>query len=139
MNTTDIILYETIFVENGKIRLAELHFERLFKGLQLLGGELPPDFTAQKIEAGIKKICGNIGSAKARVRLSASIVNGNLVHGAEAKALESGIEWEKDLKIDIYPHARKICNAYSNLKNSDLCYTMAHRHAKQHRIDDCIV
>ena len=39
-------LFETMIVNNQKIRLATLHFERLFAGLGLLKFEIPKLFTA---------------------------------------------------------------------------------------------
>jgi branched-chain amino acid aminotransferase len=47
---------------------------------------------------------------------------------------------ENGLVIDIYPDARKSCDAFSNLKSANfLPYTMAAQYAKENKLNDCLV
>ena len=85
----------------------------------------------------------------ARVRLSAFRGNGGLYE--PGNGLHYLIEcWPLDLSvndlnpngfdIDIYPHARKSCDKFSNLKSASyLPYVMAARYAMENKLDDCLV
>ncbi len=136
-------LFETMRVLNGTVRLADLHLERLFSGLQVLKLN-PPAFEKEKIPGYLNELCEKNGcSDSARVRLS--------VFGeAEEKAgwlmealpitTETGNWNEKGLVIDIFPFARKSIDAYSNLKTaSALPYRMAVLHAKEKGLDDTVL
>lgn len=143
-------LFETIKVINGKILLAQYHFERLFSGLSLLKFEIPKLFTAVKLTEEILGLCKkNECEQQARVRLSVFRGNGGL--NDEDKTLQYVIEcWPMDesvnklnengLVIDIYPDAKKSCDVFSNLKTANfLPYTMAALYAKENKLNDCLL
>ena len=141
-------LFETMKVVHGLIPLAPLHFERLFSGLTTLAYNIPSLITAEKFYEEIRLLCKkNNCEMLARVRLSVSRGNGGI--NDEQDELQYLIEcWplvEANQKkdgyiIDIFPGARKSCDAFSNLKSANyLPYVMAARYARQNKLDDCLV
>ncbi|HSU28397.1 MAG TPA: aminotransferase class IV, partial [Chitinophagaceae bacterium] len=141
-------LFETMRVKEGSILLAAYHFDRLFSGLATLKIEIPPGFNDSKLQQEILHLCTrNECTRLARVRLSVSREEepgkpGSLQWLIEASPLEKTMtEWnEKGLRIDIYPLARKSCDAFANLKSTSyLPYAMAAAYAKDHQWDDCLV
>lgn len=143
-------LFETIKVKQGKILLADHHFDRLFSGLALLKFEISRLFLRQRTEEEILSLCkkNNCGTL-ARIRLSVFKGNGGLYD--EDKALQYLIEcWplndsvntlnENGLVIDIYPDARKSCDRFSNLKSANfLPYSMAALFVKENKLNDALV
>ncbi|HEX2629618.1 MAG TPA: aminotransferase class IV [Chitinophagaceae bacterium] len=143
-------LFETMKVVNGKIQLAAFHFERLWEGLELMEANIPALVTAERLEKEILTLCiKNDCNDLGRVRLSLSRGNGGLYDGddslqytIEAWPLPDTIQQlnENGLVIDIYPHARKSCDRFANLKSANfLPYVMAARYARQHKFNDCLV
>jgi branched-chain amino acid aminotransferase len=143
-------LFETMKIHNGRLLLKELHFERLFKGLQLLKFDIPSLFTGQNLEKHIAGLCRkNSCEQLGRIRLSVFRGNGGLYD--EARTLEYIIEcWplddtasqlnENGLIIDIYPDARKTCDSFSNIKSASFQpYSMAALFAKENKLNDCLV
>jgi branched-chain amino acid aminotransferase len=143
-------LFETIKVLNGKILLADKHFERLFAGLALLKFEISLLFNRTRLEEEILHLCQKNNCDKlARIRLSVSRGNGGLYD--EDKKLQYLIEcWplsesenqlnENGLVIDVYPDARKSCDKFSNLKSANFQpYSMAALFAKEKKLNDCLV
>jgi branched-chain amino acid aminotransferase len=143
-------LFETMKMADGKIQLAPYHFERLFSGLSLLKFEIPKLFTAEKLQQDILALCRKNECEKlARIRLSVSGGHGGLYD--ENRYLQYLVEcWplngsvnqlnENGLVIDIYPDARKACDPFSNIKSASfLPYTMAALHAKENKLNDCLV
>lgn len=143
-------LFETMKVVNGHIVLEQLHFNRLFSGLELLKFEIPKLFTAEKIQQEILQLCRKNACEKmARVRLSVFRGNGGLYD--EDKTLQYLVEcWplnesvnklnENGLVIDVYQDARKNCDKFSNLKSANfLPYSMAALYAKENKLNDCLV
>lgn len=143
-------LFETMKVVNGKICLESYHFERFFSSLQLLQMELPALLTSAKLGQQVLQLCEkNKFSQLARVRLSAFRGNGGIFEGTddlqyliECWPLNESVNRlnENGLIIDIYPDARKSCDLFSNIKSANfLPYVMAARHAKQNKLNDCLV
>jgi branched-chain amino acid aminotransferase len=143
-------LFETMKVIDGKICLANYHFERIFSSLQLLQMDLPVFVTAEKLSQQVLQLCEkNKCSRLARVRLSAFRGNGGIFEGTdeiqyliECWPLNESVNQlnENGLIIDIYPHARKSCDQFSNIKSANfLPYVMAARYAKQNKWNDCLV
>lgn len=63
-------LYETMLLRKGKLELADKHWQRLWKGMQVLGFERPETYTVAFFEAAIDDLSGcNEASSLARVRL----------------------------------------------------------------------
>lgn len=143
-------LFETLKVSKGKIALAAYHFERLFSGLELLAYDIPRLFTCKILEEEILDLCRKNGcNNRARIRLSVFRGNGGLYDDdrklqyiIECWPLDESIEKlnQNGLVIDVYPHARKSCDAFSNLKSASfLPYAAAADYAKKNKLNDCFI
>lgn len=143
-------LFETMKIKEGKILLAELHFERLFKSLAILKIQIPRRFSKDILEKGIINLSKkNNCKEAARVRLSISRGNGGL-YDADDK-LQYVIECgplpgtmnklnKKGLLIGVFPSAKKSCDVFSNLKSaSHLPYVMGALFSKEKKLDDCLI
>jgi aminodeoxychorismate lyase len=144
-------LFETIKVVDGKILYAEEHFNRLWKGLQLLQFEVPKLFTKQKLQQQIEDVVvKNNHLSLARVRLT--IIKGdgglydainhfpNYIIQSWALPIEKGSFNENGLVVGFYNDAKKSCDAFCNIKhNNFLPYTMAALAAKQNKWNDALV
>jgi len=143
-------LFETMKLMDGRIALAEYHFERLFSGLSLLQFAIPKLFIPEKLEQEIlllarKNNCEHL----ARIRLSIFRGNGGLYD--DDKTLQYVMEcWplsesvnqlnENGLLVDVFPDARKSCDKFSNLKSANfLPYSMAALFAKKNKLNDCFM
>lgn len=143
-------LFETMHVKNKRIRLKDLHFERLFNGLKLLGFTLPPGFTAEFLESEIVRVLDhNPGPEAYRVRMT---VFRKGIEEADPEVpdyiiqcRELGGEYmllnREGLKIGICSSAfRKNSDSLSNLKsNNFLPYIQASRYGKSNGWDDCLI
>lgn len=137
-------VFETAKVYGGKLLLPALHFNRLFTSLQLLGIRPGPQFTPQLLEQNILQLCQINGcAALARVRLAvyrdetgeAGYVIEAFGLGAEAMHLNT-----EGWSLIVYPHARKSCDAFSNLKSAAyLPYVMAGAYAAEKGADEALV
>ena len=143
-------LFETMKIFRGRIMLEDLHFERLYYSLGLLGMRLPKLLTREKLVSAITVLCRkNKADQLGRVRLSFSRGNGGLLEGGdeavyliEAWPLEASIhQWNVNgLQLGIYEGARKNHDVYSNIKSSSfLPYIMAARNAKENKCNDNVV
>jgi len=143
-------LFETMKFDEGKIRLAELHFNRLFSGLKILKIQPSKFFTPEKISGEITALCkkNNCGE-NARVRLSVSRGSGGVFdcddrfsYLIECWPLSQAIdEWkENGLMIDIFQDARKSMDQFSNLKTANyLPYAMAALWAKENKLNEALL
>jgi branched-chain amino acid aminotransferase len=144
-------LFETLLVRDGRIRLREGHFDRLFSGLDHLRFTIPASFTRESLEAGILHLCRQNGhSALARVRLTVYRADGGLydpedfhprylIETAALNPADIALN-EKGLVIDIFPGGMKSCDTLANLKsNNFLLYAIAALHSREHRLNDCLV
>jgi len=141
-------LFETMKVINGKIRLGDYHFERLFSGMKILQFEIPGYFTASYLENKIAELCKKNQHSSARVRLMVFRGNGGLYDTGnkpnyiiQSWDVEHADELNSNgLIIDIYSEAKKSCDKFANLKtNNFLPYVMAALYIKQVNVNDCIV
>lgn len=143
-------LFETMKLTDGRITLADYHFERLFSGLSLLQFAIPKLFIPEKLEQEILLLARKNNCERlARIRLSVFRGNGGLYD--EDKTLQYVIEcWplsesvnqlnENGLLVDVFPDARKSCDKFSNLKSANfLPYSMAALFAKENKLNDCFV
>lgn len=143
--------FETMKMINGKVILADYHFERLFASLELLQFEKPNYFTAgylmEHIEALAKK---NYHTKLARIRLMIFRGEGGLYdpenhfpnHLIQTWELNpsNNILNENGLVVDIFKDARKACDNYSHVKsNNYLPYVMAALWAKKNHLNDAIL
>jgi branched-chain amino acid aminotransferase len=143
-------LFETMKVIQGKIGLANFHFERLICSLQILKISLPKQITIERLEKEIKELCEeNSCSARARVRFSVSGGNGGLYDSdneftylIECWPLDDAFSTlnEPGLIIDVFPDARKSIDKFSNLKSAScLPYVMAALWAKENKLNDALI
>lgn len=143
-------LFETLKIASGKILLSDLHFERLFRGFEVLKWRAPGFFLPQMLSLQILDTCEkNNCEMLARVRLSVSGGNGGLYDNDEK--IQYMIEcWplpgtinglnEIGLTIDIFPDARKSCDIFSTLKSSShLPYVMAAKFVKKNKLNDALL
>ena len=135
---------------NGKIILPDYHFERLFKGMQLLQIEKPLQFTSAHITNCIYTLCKkNDHTQSARIRLNIFRGKGGLYDAENHKPNFIIESWKiKDerklnsngLTVDIYPDAKKSCDVFSNVKsNNFLPYAMGALYAKKNKLNDAIL
>ena len=144
-------LFETIKIKNGKIELADEHFARLWKGMQVLQFDVPKHFSPEKLEEQIIALAEkNTHQSGARVRLSIIRGDGGLF---DAKNLtpyfiiqtwplpEGNGEWNSNgLVAGIYSEVKKSCDILSNLKhNNYLPYVLAALQAKKEKWNDAIL
>jgi len=133
-------LFETMKWKNGKIQLKDLHFGRLLKSLLLLGIELPQEFTIDLISDSINKLCDDKDLDHARIRLTVNLQPGNPAYAIDAEQLDNSIEFEDDLRIDIYPLEHKDCHVLAHLKSLPFVpYAKAAKYAAENDLSDCIV
>ncbi|MBI1782040.1 MAG: aminotransferase class IV [Sphingobacteriales bacterium] len=143
-------LFETMVVTDGKIRLADLHFDRLFSGMNLMRFEIPKLFTSDYFKDEILSLCKKNKLVNARVRLAVFRGDGGL-YDAQSMLPNFVIQvWplpdhvfqlnENGLVIDVYQQTRKQQDIFSNIKSANyLPYVMAALHAKENRLNDCLV
>ena len=142
-------LFETIKTINGKMQLRDYHFERLFAGMDLLQFEIPRYFTVEYLEDKIAELCKkNQHNNFARVRLMIFRGDGGLYDAdnfpnyiIQTWSIEQANELNSNgLIIDVYQDTKKHCDKFANIKsNNFLPYIMAALHAKQLKVNDCIV
>ncbi|MCW3074452.1 MAG: hypothetical protein JWP69_1521 [Flaviaesturariibacter sp.] len=133
-------VFETMRLHNGRLLLEELHFKRLFQGLQLLQINAT-HLQKELLVKCIMDLCvRNNCLASARVRLAVyreAESSGFLI---EANTIEP-FRWnETGYTVDIFPTARKSCDHYANLKSANyLPYVMADRYANEKGLDESLV
>ncbi|GGB22663.1 aminotransferase class IV [Puia dinghuensis] len=144
-------LFETLLVKNGRIRLRDYHFDRLFAGMRLLRFAIPPSFTPENLESQILELCQrNAHSPLARVRFVVFRGEGGLYDTENLQPHYLIETWpltpddiglnDKGLVIDVYPGGMKSCDAIANVKsNNFLLYVLAALYAREHWLDDCLV
>ena len=144
-------LFETLKMERGKIRHWDLHMTRLFSGLAALKFVCPKLFTPEFLWTELSRTAEkNKVSKRGRIRLTLIRGNGglfdpeNLQPNYIIEATELPEQYfrfnENGLVIDVFPDARKSCDAYSSLKhNNYLPYVMAALYAKEHQLNDCLL
>ena len=142
-------LFETMHMHRGEIINIDLHFERLFAGMQLLELKVPIYFSvASFIETVNKLLSKNSILENARIRLMVfrgdeglfEIENNSTNYLLETFRLSGNIELnEEGLILDVFPGVTKSCDKFSNIKsNNYLPSIMAARFAKKNKLDDAI-
>lgn len=143
--------FETMRVYQGKILLADLHFERLMSSMNLLHFDVPQQFTKTYFTRLVTELCSRNGHDQlVRVRLTVFRSDGGLydpINNIPNFIIQS---WELNrqvlelngtgLRLDIFPDVRKASDRYSYIKsNNCLPYVMAAMYAKQHRINEAVL
>lgn len=134
-------LFETMKLLDGKLINATEHFERLWKGLNLLRFSIPDNFDASLLEKIISEITSKNVLTSARIRLA--------VYRNEEAGFDYVIEADplvqKDfnttgLRLGLFSSGRKACDGYSNLKhNNFLVYRLGNIYAEENGLDDVII
>lgn len=144
-------LFETIKCSNGKLMMADEHFARLWKGMQVLQFEIPKHFTPEGLTERIFGLCSKNGHERsARVRITVCRGDGGLydaVNHVPHYMIEtwelpaSNGEWNSNgLVLGIYDAVRKTNDILANLKhNNFLPYVMAALHAKTQQWNDALI
>jgi branched-chain amino acid aminotransferase len=132
--------------ENDRVSLGDFHFERLFRGLEILQMERPPGFTADYLIAQIRELCRKNRQERARIRLNVfreespaffPVNNGVQFIIETADLPETGPE---PLRLTVYHDEKKPTGILSNLKTSNyLLSVMAARFARQNGFDDALL
>lgn len=143
--------FETLKVYQGKVLLADLHFERLLASLHLLHFDIPAHFTRDFFVKQILDLCNKNNVAQmARVRVAIFRSDGGLYDPINNlpnyliqcwELSKTVLELnENGLVTDIFPDVKKSCDKLSSLKsNNCLPYVMAAMYAKQHRLNEAIL
>jgi aminodeoxychorismate lyase len=143
--------FETIKLLNGKIQLANYHFERLITSLELLHFKKSGYFTATWLEKQVLAVAEKNGHLEsARIRLTVTRGEGGVYDEQnqfpylliQSWPLSSTVQElnENGLVIDIYKDARKVVDRFSSIKsNSYLPYVMGALWAKEQQLNDAIL
>lgn len=142
--------FETMRLFQGKILLCDLHMERLFSSLDMLGYDVPIDFTSKYLTSAVEELATRNQLPYARVRLTIYRGNGGLTNfdsntpgflietfplPAEAPAINA-----EGLVLDCYPDSVKASDRFSSLKtNNFLCYALAANWAAKQKLDDALI
>jgi branched-chain amino acid aminotransferase len=143
--------FETIRVVNGQIKLAPLHFERLFTSIDALKFNKPSFMNAEWLEKNILEVVHKNGQQKlARVRVMIFRGDGGLYdpenhfphHLIQSFKLSEATQElnQNGLTLGIYKAAKKSSDNFSMVKsNNYLPYVMAALWAKENNVNDAIL
>lgn len=144
-------LFESMRYMKGSLKFADLHLDRIQKGMKLLrfdGASLIDSwFLREKVDELIRR---NKAGTEARVRLSVfrdseglySPVSNKFAYVLEVQRLEDSqyVLNKKGLIIDVFDEIPKPINALSNLKTSNaLIYVLAGIFKNQNALDEVIL
>jgi branched-chain amino acid aminotransferase len=143
-------IFETIKLKNGKLILADEHWERLQAGLRLLKFVPSKFFSKEKISAEILALAQKNKLQNARIRLTIIRGDGGIYDAKnhtenyilEAINLPEGNgEFNSNgLQLCFYNDAKKALDNFSNLKtNNYLPYFMGALFAKENNCNDAII
>lgn len=143
-------LFETIKFMNGTLILADEHFSRLWKGMQLLQFEIPKLVTPELLQQQIIQLIQKNKYNSARVRLSVFRNDGGLYDTQNQGPVYCIQVWpinekssslnENGLQLCLYKDAIKPIDKFCNIKhNNFLPYFMGALFAKQQQCNDAIL
>jgi len=144
-------LFETMKMTNGRIELADEHFARLWKGMQVLQFEIPKHFSPEILQEQIVAVINrNAYTGGVRIRLSILRGDGGLFdpknhtpnYIIQCWPLPEGNgSWNSNgLVAGVYSEVKKSCDILSNLKhNNYLPYVMASLYAKNNKWNDAVM
>ncbi|MEI6585289.1 MAG: aminotransferase class IV [Sediminibacterium sp.] len=143
--------FETMKWMNGRVLLADYHFERLFASLDRLQFQAPNYFTKAYLENQINELVKKNGHTKlARVRVMIYRGEGglyevenhfphHLIQTYELNPSNNQLN-ENGLVVDLYKDAIKVCDSFSHIKsNNYLNYAMAAIWAKKQHLNDAFL
>ncbi|MCS7074661.1 MAG: aminotransferase class IV [Bacteroidia bacterium] len=143
-------LFETVRVISGKPVFWDLHYQRLLRGLRILGIHIPKSFSESFFQAQfLELIEATEISEGARIRLQVWRSGDGLYspNSNECEFLiditplqENSYHLEKDQKLTIYPEPLLHGTILTTIKSiSSLPYIIAADYAKQSGYDDAII
>jgi branched-chain amino acid aminotransferase len=143
-------LFETMLIRYGEIQLKDLHFKRLFSGLQQLGIVLPVLYTQHWLTDNIiKTMQRNNLTDCCRVRLQVHAGNGGLYEKKPQPGVviecfpldEGALELnENGLVVGIATGINKSVDTLANLKTcSALIYAIAAQQAMDNKWNDALI
>lgn len=144
-------LFETMKVVMGSILLKDLHFERLFLGMEKLQIRVKGLINAKMLEEQVHRtINKNRLSGPIRVRLTMYRGDGGLYEFTSASAGYIIQVWplssshlvlnENGLVLGLFENAKKSVDAYSNIKsNNYLPYVMGALYTHENRLNDSVI
>ncbi len=143
-------VFETMKYKNGGIILADEHFARLWKGMQLIRFEVPKLFTPENILQQVDELLEKNKLKTARVRLTIARGDGGLYDIKNNAPIYIIQSWplndeqaslnENGLQLCIYSEAKKTMDGFSNIKhNNYLPYFMGAFYAKEHQCNDAVI
>lgn len=144
-------LFETMKLLEGRLILADEHFARLWKGMEVLQFDFPKHFTPELLLEEVLVLAQkNNHLKKCRVRINVFRGAGGLydaVNHFPNYVIETGAltpdngAWNTNgLVIGIYNDAKKSCDILSNLKhNNYLPYVLAALEAKKQKWNDALI
>ncbi len=143
--------FETMKLVNGKLILADYHFERLFASLSLLQFQQPVYFTPAYLYDQVTTLAKKNYHAKlARIRITIFRGEGglyevenhfphHLIQSWELNPANNQLN-ENGLVVGVYQDAKKICDGFSHVKsNNYLSYAMGALWAKKQKWNDAIL
>jgi branched-chain amino acid aminotransferase len=133
-------VFETMLVREGVLQNADLHFERLFRSLQLL--EIDLAVMKNSLLVNIHDLCQHNNYSLAKVRLTVYRDKQDAGYVMESEEINSELQQlnEKGWSVCIHPFVRKSCDAYANIKSVNfLPYVMAERYREEKSMDECLV
>jgi len=145
-------LFESIRMFDGRLPFLPYHYERLLKGMEVLGYDIPAHYEVSFFENQIRRLIETTekNDQNHRIRLSIYRANGGL-YTPENDTPIFIIEHKKTtdnqffinkngLKIGLYNTIKLPLSPLSNLKTSNaLPYILAARFCKKNQLDDCII
>ena len=141
-------LFESIRMFDGELSFLAYHYERLRRGMEVLGFDIPTHFSAIFFENEIKKFTKNEGNY--RIRLTVYRSDGGLyspenntpIFLIEAEQIVDSqfIVNEKGLEVGVYTNFKLPRSPLANLKTSNsLPYVLAAQFCQKNNWDDCLM
>lgn len=143
-------LFETLKYKNNELILADEHFARLWKGMQLLQFDVPKLLTPERIQQEVMELLKKNKQNSARVRLTIIRGDGGIYDAKNHTANYIIQTWSLDidhsrlnengLQLCIYPDAKKTVDHFSNIKhNNYLPYFMGALFAQEQQCNDALL
>lgn len=140
-------LYEAMLIKNGQIEWADLHWQRLWKGLAQLGFNIPKQYSAAFFEAQILELTARNGAmdlGRIRIQFYAEKLQKPYApfYYLEATAIDKSLsQWnEKGLVLGVLKDFNKPMTAESNCKiNHSLHIPLARKAMAENNWDDALL
>ena len=141
-----------MLAKGGFVPLGEFHFDRLFRGMRILGlngpmadvtdGEMSV-LSAASLASQTSELCrvnGHMTAARVRLTVFAGEGGKPAAYIIQTSVFTGDDTPEGGLRLGYFPDARKSCDRFSNLKSSSyLPYALAARYAGTQGWDDALV